>query len=67
MQAADLKAIAERRPFRPFSVRLSNGARYTFSEPRSFGAPADYHVILHFGETDYAILDAENIVEIQTE
>jgi hypothetical protein len=45
MRTAELKLVAQRRPFRPFGVRLPNGTRYFFSEPREFGAPTDFHVI----------------------
>lgn len=45
MKAADIRELAERQPFRPFAVRLSNGASYTFREPRQSGAPRDYRII----------------------
>jgi len=64
MQVQDIKEIAERQPFRPFSVRLSNGAQYTFHTLREFGAPADYHMIFFFGESQAVRIDTENIVEI---
>lgn len=67
MKVADIKKVAERQPFRPFSVRLSNGARYTFQEPRNLGAPRDYHVIFYFGDTEWVLIDTENIVEILTQ
>ena len=35
MKVAEIKDLVERRPFRPFSVRLNNGARYTFEDSRS--------------------------------
>jgi hypothetical protein len=61
---AKIKQLVERQPFRPFAVRLSNGAQYTFNEPREFGAPKDFHMIFFFGETDAVRIDTENIVEI---
>ncbi|MBI4659104.1 MAG: hypothetical protein HY735_09690 [Verrucomicrobia bacterium] len=64
MKAADIKDIAERRPFRPFSVRLNNGAQYTFSEPRNFAAPKDYRVIFYFGDSDWTMLDLDSIAEV---
>jgi hypothetical protein len=64
MKTAELKRVAQRRPFRPFGVRLSNGARYFFSESRQFGAPKDFHVIFFFGQKDWALINTENIVEI---
>ena len=64
MQIAELKRIVERDPFRPFGVRLSNGAQYLFNQPRQFGAPEDLNVIFFFGAHDWAIIDTENIVEI---
>jgi hypothetical protein len=64
MKMADLKRVAQREPFRPFGVRLSNGARYFFEEPRQFGAPKDFHLIVFFGAKDFVLIDAENIVEI---
>ena len=64
MKTAELKRVAQRRPFRPFGIRLSNGARYFFREARQFGAPKDFHVIFFFGQKDWALIDTENIVEI---
>jgi hypothetical protein len=64
MCVRDLKSIAKRKPFRPFSVRLSNGAQYTFNAPEQFGAPTDYHMIFFFGRSEAVRIDTENIVEI---
>jgi hypothetical protein len=64
MRVEDVKRLAERQPFRLFAVRLNNGAQYTFNEPRNFGAPGDYHMIFFFGESDWAMLDTESIVEV---
>jgi hypothetical protein len=64
MRIADIKKVAERQPFRPFIVRLSNGAEYEFKEPRDFAAPRNYRSIIHFDEDDWALIDADNITEI---
>ncbi|MCX8091929.1 MAG: hypothetical protein N3I86_13520 [Verrucomicrobiae bacterium] len=62
--AADIKSVAERQPFRPFTIRLSNGTQYTFSEPRNFAAPKDYRVIFYFGDSNWVMLDLDTIVGI---
>ena len=64
MKVADLKEVAERQSFRPFTVRVNNGAQYTFTEPRSLGAPKDYHVVLYFGDTECVMIDTDSIAEI---
>ena len=64
MKVGEIKNLAERQPFRPFTVRLSNGTQYTFNEAREFGAPRDYHIICYFGESESVRIDTENIVEI---
>ena len=64
MKAIDLKRLAKRHPFRPFGVRLSNGARYLFNEPHQFGAPEDFHMIFFFGKSEAVRIDTENIVGI---
>ena len=64
MKVAEIKNLVERQPFRPFTVRLSNGAQYTFNEPREFGAPKDLHIVIYFGESEAVRIDTENIVEI---
>ena len=64
MKVADIKDIAEREPFRPFSVRLNNGAKYTFKSPRDFGAPKSYRVIFHFGDSEWVLIDADSIAEV---
>ena len=48
MKVDGIKSLAERTPFRPFAVRLNNGAQYTFTKPGSIGAPEDYHMIFLF-------------------
>ena len=64
MKISEIKNVAERQPFRPFTVRLSNAEQYTFNTPRNLGAPGDYHVIFFFGDTEWALIDTENIAEI---
>ena len=64
MKVEEIKSVVERQPFRPFAVRLNNGVEYTFNEPRDIGAPRDYHVICYFGDTDWASMDTDCIVEI---
>jgi len=64
MKVEEIKKLAERQPFRPFIVRVNNGAQYAFREPRNFGAPEDYHIIFFFGESDWALIDADSITEI---
>ena len=64
MRAIDLKRLAKRHPFRPFGVRLSNGARYLFNEPHQFGAPEDFHMIFFFGKSEALRIDTDTIVEI---
>jgi hypothetical protein len=64
MKVEEIKSFAERQPFRPFAVRLSNGAQYTFTEPRNLGSPKDHHVIFFFGDSEWVLIDTGNIVEI---
>ena len=64
MTVTDIKHMAEREPFRPFAVRLSNGTEYRFETPRDFGAPRNYKMIFYFGKTKAVRIDTESIVEI---
>lgn len=64
MKVSDIKDAAEREPFRPFAIRLNNGALYTFGTPRNFGSTLDYHMIFFFGESNAVRIDADSIVEI---
>ena len=64
MKTMEIKSLVERQPFRPFAVRLSNGAQYTFKEARDVGATKDYHMIFFFGRSEAVRIDTENIVEI---
>jgi hypothetical protein len=66
VKSSEIRQLVERQPFRPFGVRLSNGAKYSFNEAREFGAPKDLHIIFFFGESESVLIDAENIVEIFT-
>ena len=67
MKAAEVRDLVERRPFRPFTVRLNNGAVYQFAEPRNFAAPKDYRVIFFFGDSNWTMLDLDSIAEITQE
>jgi hypothetical protein len=64
MRIEELKPRLERSPFRPFSVRVSSGATYTFTTDRDLAATKDFRVIFYFGPTGYTIIDAESITEI---
>ncbi len=65
MEVEDIKGLVERQPFRPFGVRLSNGAQYTFKEPRDIGAPKDYRLIIYFGEKgELVFIETDSIVEV---
>ena len=64
MKVADIRDVAERQPFRPFTVRLNNGAKYTFKAPRNFGAPKNYRVIFYSGDTQWVLIDADSITEV---
>jgi hypothetical protein len=68
MKTTEIKPFVECTPFRPFAVRLSNGARYEFRDPKSLGATRDGETLFFFGETGgFVLIDAENIVEIMSE
>lgn len=64
MKASDIKTVLEREPFRPFALRLSNGAQYNFTEPRDFGGTRDGRMIFYFGENQAVRIDAAHIVEV---
>lgn len=51
MQATDIKDLIEREPFRPLTVRISNGAQYTFATRKRLGAAQDYGNIVEIIET----------------
>ncbi len=65
MKVADIQEIVEREPFRPFSLRLNNGAQYTFESERELGATQDYGMVFYFGPRGGAVrIDTESVVEI---
>ena len=64
VKAEEIKSFVERQPFRPFAVRLNNGVQYAFNEPKNFGAPEDYHVIIFFGKSEWVLIDTESVAEI---
>ena len=64
MQVADIKDLIQRSPFRPFVVRLTNGAEYSFLSREDLGAPKDCHMIFHFGESAAVRIDTSSIVEV---
>ena len=64
VRTSEIKEVAERQPFRPFTVRLSNGAEYAFTEPRQFGAPKNFRIIVFFGDSEAVRIDTDSIVEV---
>ncbi len=65
MKTAEIKETLERNPFRPFAIRLTNGAQYAFKTPRDLGATKDYRMLFYFGDNGEAVrIDSESIVEI---
>lgn len=64
MKVEEVKSLVERQPFRPFAVRLSNGAQYTFGNPRNIGAPEDCRMIFFLGKSEAVRIDPDSIVEI---
>ncbi|MEO7298640.1 MAG: hypothetical protein ABI042_08710 [Verrucomicrobiota bacterium] len=64
MKLNEIRSLVEREPFRPFSIRLNNGAKYIFKNPKDVGAPRDYHLIIYFGENEAVRIDTDSIVEI---
>ena len=64
MKVAEIKGLVERHPFRPFSVRLNNGAQYTFKDAKDIGAPRDYRLLIYFGKSEAVRIDPGSIVEI---
>jgi hypothetical protein len=65
MKLTELQPIVERQPFRPFTLRLSNGHTYTFVEARDLGAPRKItDTLFYFGSDHWVLIDVEHIVEI---
>lgn len=64
MTTLDLKKYVHRKPFRPFSVRLSNGEAYRFEDSDQLGGPKSCRVLIFFADDDYAVIHADAITEI---
>lgn len=65
MKVHDVQGLVERKPFRPFAVRLSSGAKYSSKTSRDLGVTKDYHLLFYFAESSDAVrIDADSIVEI---
>lgn len=64
MKTVEIKGLVERHPFRPFAIRLNNGAQYTFRESRDLGAMKDCHILVFFGKSEAVRIDSQSIVEI---
>ena len=64
MQVTEIRKLAKRKPFRAFTVRLTNGAEYEFKEPEDFGAPRNYRSIFHFSDDDWVLIDTDSITAI---
>jgi hypothetical protein len=60
----EIRELLERQPFRPFGLRLNNGAQYRVAQPRDVGAPKDYHIVIYFGEKEAVRIDTDSIVEV---
>jgi len=65
MKVQELESVVEREPFRPFIVRLSNGAKYHFKSRRDLGASKGCHLLFYFADSGENVrIDADSIVEI---
>lgn len=64
MQAAEIKDLTQRSPFRPFSVRLTNGAEYPFLNRDDLGVSKDGRMLFYFGESQTVRIDTDRIVEV---
>lgn len=65
MKVQAIQGRVERQPFRPFAIRLNNGAKYNFKTARDLGAAKDGHLLFYFADSgDVVRIDADSIVEI---
>ena len=64
MKLSEIKGLVERQPFRPFTIRLTNGAKYSFKSPRDVGATKNYHMLFFFGVDEAVRIDTDSIIEI---
>ena len=65
MKVQGIQGRVEREPFRPFSVRLTNGAKYSFKSRRDLGASKDCRMLFYFGDAGENVrIDADCIAEI---
>jgi hypothetical protein len=67
MKTQDIREIVYRQPFRPFTLRLNNGAEYQITEPRQVGAAGDLHALYWFEPAPpfrMVRIDADQITEI---
>ena len=56
--------LGHSRPFRPFAIRLNNGAEHQFREDREFGSTHNGALIVHFYEGSLTSIPAEAIAEV---
>lgn len=64
MNKLDLNNVMGAEPFRPVTLRLSNGAEYPVNEPRDVGMPRNGQVLFYFGGDEWVMIDPESIVEV---
>ena len=65
MRVQALEKLAQREPFRPFGIRLNNGAKYHFKTRRDLGAAKDGHLLFYFADSgDVVFIDADSIAEV---
>ena len=65
MRVQALEKLAQREPFRPFSIRLNNGAKYHFKTRRDLGAAKDGHLLFYFADSgDVVFIDAASVAEV---
>jgi hypothetical protein len=65
MNPNQVKLAAKSSPFRPFKVRLSNGALYEFNSSEDIHVTKDDSTLAYFANDGTVVLiDVENIVEL---
>ena len=43
---------------------MNSGTEFRFESQRDFGAPKNHHVIMFFGKTEWAMIDAGSNAEV---
>jgi len=68
MTAEDLKSLARRQPFNPFTIHMNDGSRLKVTQPDNFFMPPawKFGAIIAFDDGRFSVIALRNVAHVAT-